>query len=52
MFPNPIMTIKPSTKLAFNEQLDELLMENSRLVDPELERLRSLVGGMKAEVGS
>lgn len=31
-------------------QLEELNMENSRLVNPELEHLRGIVQGLKAEV--
>lgn len=31
-------------------QLEELNMENSRLVNPELEHLRGIVEGLKAEV--
>lgn len=31
-------------------QLEELNMENSRLVNPELERLGGVVDGLKAEV--
>lgn len=31
-------------------QLEELNMENSRLVNPEMERLQGVVDGLKAEV--